>query len=579
MQARLLAALLTLLVTAASPLLVGQEESTDDDRFDIVIYGGTSAGVIAAIEASERGKRVILIEPGRHLGGLSSGGLGATDIGRKAAIGGKAREFYRRIARHYSDDAEWKHEQRSAYRSGRQRAGEDTLWTFEPSVAESVFRKWLATTSTRLLEGERLDRDEGVTLHEGRIASMRLESGRVLTAAVFIDATYEGDLLAEAGVSYHIGREASRIYGETLNGVQTGQATKHQFLLDVDPWIEPGDPASGLLPGLHGGDPFPAGASADGAGDTRVQAYNFRTCLTDVAENRVAFKKPKNYDAGDYELLLRYFDAGFDRVPWHSILMPNRKTDTNNNHAFSTDFIGGSDAYPEADYATREKIVAAHRSYQEGLYWCLANEPRVARKVREEVSRWGLARDEFVDNGNWPHQIYVREARRMVGSYVMTQHECQGLRLAPDPVGLAAYTMDSHNVQRYVADGKARNEGDVQVGGFPPYPIAFGAIVPQRNECRNLLVPVCLSASHIAFGSIRMEPVFMVLGQSAATAACLAIDEAQAGGRPVAVQDIDRRQLREQLERAGQVLRWSDPLTEPVREDGTRDARSSDRDE
>ena len=307
-----------------------------------------------------------------------------------------------------------------------------------------------------------------------------------------------------------------------------------------------GDPSSGLLPRVRAG---PAGT--DGEGDRRVQAYNFRVCATDQSQNRRPWPKPDNYDQKDFELLLRNFEAGDLRLPWHPVLLPNRKTDSNNNFAFSTDDIGSNYAYPDGDYATREKIWQEHIDYQKGLLWTLANHPRVPEKVRRHFQTWGLAKDEFVDNDNWPHQLYIREARRLVSDYVMTEQNCRGLRVAEDSVGLAAYTMDSHHTQRYVsADGSVRNEGDVQVGGFPPYPISYRALVPQEAECSNLLVPVCLSASHISYGSIRMEPVFMVLGQSAATAAAVAITD------DVVVQKVSYPKLRERLLRVKQILEW-----------------------
>jgi hypothetical protein len=516
--------------------------------YDVVIYGGTSAGVTAAMQSARFGKKVILVEPGEYLGGLTSGGLGATDIGNKAAIGGISRDFYRHIKRHYDRDESWIQQSRDSYQSRRQSSGEDTMWTFEPHVAEKILHQMVAESGAELLFGERLDREQGVEKAGSTITAITTQTGKRFDGHIFIDATYEGDLLAAAGVTYYVGRESNSVYGETLNGIQTRNAVYHQFRFPVDPYRNPGDPNSGLLPYIHGGDP-----GEEGTGDSRVQAYNFRLCLTDVIENQIPFSKPSNYDPLNYELLFRNFEAGEDRIPWINTPMPNRKTDINNYGAFSSDYIGMNYDYPEADYQRREQLVEAHRDYQMGLMWALANEPRVPEPIRSEVARWGLAKDEFVKNGGWPHQIYVREARRMVGEYVMTQHNCQGRRKAPDPVGLAAYTMDSHNVQRYVSEGKALNEGDVQVGGFPPYPIAYGAIIPKREECSNLLVPVCLSASHIAFGSIRMEPVFMVLGQSAAVAACQSIDEENP------VQAINRDALKQSLIEMGQFLEWKEP--------------------
>jgi hypothetical protein len=519
-----------------------------DESFDIVIYSATPGGVTAAIQARRMGKTCVLIEPGKHVGGMTSGGLGATDIGNKGAIGGLAREFYRRIKSHYDQPQAWKYETAEAYRSTRQRPGEDTMWTFEPHVAERVFRTMLTEAGVRVVFGQRLDLARGVQKEGTRIAAIRMEGGQVYRGAMFIDASYEGDLLALAGVSYHVGREANATYGETLNGVQTRNATKHQFTHRVDPFVTAGDPSSGLLLGVHGGEP-----GEEGAGDQRVQAYCFRLCATDVPANRRPWPKPADYDERRYELLLRNFEAGDHRIPWNPILMPNRKTDSNNNYAISTDNIGMNYEYPNGDYATREKIIREHESYQQGLMWTLANHPRVPEKVRRHFQTWGLAKDEFTDHGNWPHQLYIREARRMIGQLVMTQHHCQGRQVAPHSVGLAAYTMDSHNVQRYVRDGAAINEGDVQVGGFPPYPIGYGAIVPQESQCTNLLVPVCLSASHIAYGSIRMEPVFMVLGQSAATAAVQAMEQ------QTSVQKICPAQLRERLLADRQVLEWAGP--------------------
>jgi FAD-dependent oxidoreductase family protein len=494
------------------------------EPYDIVVYGGTSAGVAAAVQAVRMGKSVVLIEPGRHLGGLTTGGLGATDIGNKEAIGGIAREFYRRLGRHY---------------------GTAEAWTFEPHVAETVLGAMLKEARVPVVLGERLDLEQGVRKEGGRIAAIVMESGRPFAGHVFIDATYEGDLMAKAGVAYHVGRESNATYAETLNGVQTRMARYHQFKVPIDPYMVAGDPGSGLLPGIHAGGP-----GEEGSGDRRIQAYNFRMCLTNAPAGRMPFPQPDGYNPLRYELLLRYLKAGHWTVFGLSTPMPNQKTDTNNKGAFATDNIGMNYDYPEGDYATRQRIIDEHTCYQQGLMWFLANDPRVPEKVRKEVGQWGLPRDEFTDNGGWPQQLYIREARRMISDYVLTQHDCQGRKKAEDPVGLAAYTMDSHHVQRYVQDGRVLNEGDVEVGGFPPYPIAYRSIRPRRSECTNLLVPVCLSASHIAFGSIRMEPVFMILGQSAATAAAMAIDT------NAAVQEVNVTDLMRRLQRDGQVLAW-----------------------
>jgi hypothetical protein len=532
-------------------LAASTAHSADDATYDLVIYGGNASGVVTGVQARRMGKTAVVIEPGQHLGGLTSGGLGATDIGNKGAIGGISREFYQRVKQHYAHPAAWVYERPESYRSGRgsETAQEDAMWTFEPHVAEKILHDFCREAGVVVVKGERLDLSGGVETKAGRIASIKMESGKVFRGKIFVDATYEGDLMAKAGVSYTVGREANSQYDETLNGVQVKNATKHQFTKPVDPYIRPGDPASGLVPGVHGGSP-----GADGEGDKRVQAYNYRLCATDRPENRLPWPKPAGYDEKQYELLLRNFEAGDLRLPWNPVLMPNRKTDSNNNFAISSDNIGMNYDYPDGDYATREKVIEQHVAYHQGLMWTLANHPRVPQSVRQHFTTWGLAKDEFTDTGHWPHQLYVREARRMVSDYVMTQHNCQGRAAAEDSVGLAAYTMDSHNVQRYVnAEGHARNEGDVQVGGFPPYAISYRSIVPKESQCQNLFVPVCLSATHISYGSIRMEPVFMVLGQTSATAAAMAID---AG---TSVQKVDYEKLKERLLADKQVLVWTGP--------------------
>jgi hypothetical protein len=538
-------------------VLAGEVETAD-----IVIYGGTSSGIIAAIQAERMGKKVVLIEPSTHLGGLTTGGLGATDIGNKSAIGGLAREFYHRVWQHYQNDAVWKRETREQYskRNVHNEPKDQTMWMFEPHVASQIYRELLAEAHIKPITGERLDRQHGVKKSSGagsgdprtardrrptRIESITMESGREFAATVFIDATYEGDLMAAAGVSFHVGREANAVYGETLNGVQPKQNVKnHRFVKSVDPHLKLGDANSGLLPGIR-----VTKLPPDGSGDDEVQAYCYRLCTTDVAENRRPWPKPAGYDPFRYELLLRNFEAGDKRAPWHPLWMPNRKTDTNNNGAFSTDYIGGNYVYPNADYAARDRIIEDHKSYQQGLLWTLANNPRVPEAVRAEFNRLGMAKDEFVDNDNWPTQLYVREARRMIGAYVMTEHNCRGEKVVEDSIGMGAYGMDSHNCQRYVtADGHVQNEGDVEVGGFKPYPISYRSIIPKPEQCENLLVPVCLSSSHIAYGSIRMEPVFMILGQSAATAAAIAIDD------DVAVEKVPYGKLRARLQDDRQTL-------------------------
>lgn len=524
---------------------------------DIVIYGGTSAGLMAAAQAQRLGKTAIVVEPGTHIGGLTTGGLGWTDIGNKAAIGGLARDFYRRIKKKYDEPGRWVQESKEDYFTRRRSPNsmnEDAMWTFEPKVASEVFRDIIAEHKIELVAGARLDRrpGKGVVKEGGRISAIVTEDGRRFEGAMFIDATYEGDLMAVAGVKYTVGREANAVYGETINGVQARNAKSHQFPegANVDPYVRRGDPSSGVLPGID-----PKGPGEEGSGDHRVQAYCFRMCLTEAPENMVAIAKPEGYDEREYELLLRYIESGKYHKPESKYdPLPNKKTDTNNHGAVSTDYIGMNYDYPEGDYATRERIIRRHEVFQLGYLWTLQNHPRMPEDLRDWYRRWGLPKDEFADNGHWTPQLYIREARRMIGGVVMTEHHCRGEKKADDPVGMGAYNMDSHNVQRYItAEGFARNEGDLQVG-VPPYPISYRAIVPKKDECENLFVPVCLSASHIAYGSIRMEPVFMILAQSSATAAAMAID-----GK-TAVQDVPYGRLRERLVADGQVLEWTGPL-------------------
>ncbi len=536
-------------------------------KYDVVIYGGTSGGISAAIQTSRMGKSVVLIEPSRRLGGLTTGGLGATDIGNKQAIGGISREFYRNIKEYYANPANWKWQSREEYQQDRNDPVQDAMWTFEPSAALKVYEKMIGPENIDIIYGERLNRQDGVIKKGTRIIQITMESGRSFKGKMFIDATYEGDLMATAGVSYTIGRESNSQYGETLNGVQANKtsltlrgtvsrnAYNHNFIEGVDPYIVKGDPSSGLLPFIEKDPPAP-----DGTGDMRIQAYCYRMTLTDQPENRIPFIKPEGYKELEYELLFRNYEAakgpieemysyGDPLVPWINTKMPNRKTDTNNQKGFSTDFIGQNYDYPEASYEEREKIADHHLKYQQGLMWTLAYHPRIPQKVRDVVSQWGMCKDEFTENNGWTDQLYIREARRMVSDYVMTQKHCERYDIAEDPVGLGAYGMDSHNIQRYVdSNGFVQNEGNVEAPVAGPYPVSYRSIIPKKEECTNLFVPVCLSATHIAYGSIRMEPVFMILGQSAATAACIAIDKKKA------IQDIEYQTLNSQLLKDGQIL-------------------------
>ena len=517
---------------------------------DVVIYGGTSAGCAAAVQLARMGKSVVVIEPSSHLGGLTTGGLGYTDSGNKNVVGGISREFYQILKKHYDDNANWPLEDRS--KSRLYKAPDDAQWTFEPSVAELHLNRLMKHGLVKVVMGQRLDRaaGPGVVKEAGAIRRIQMESGQVYSAKIFIDATYEGDLMAAAGVSYIFGRESAAQYGEALAGWVPKLNTKtHRFKVNVDPFVVPGDKSSGLLFGITPG-PYPK----DGAADKRLQAYCFRMCMSNVAENRVAFPKPAGYDEKLYELLFRNFEAGDIRLPLKIDMVPNGKTDTNNNYAVSTDFIGQNYDFPDASYAAREAMIRRHESYQKGLMWSLANHPRVPAEIREKMKMWGLAADEFKDNGHWPHQIYVRESRRMVSDYVMTEADCRRTRATPESIGMGSYNMDSHNCARYVTpEGFVQNEGDVQVSPGGPYKISYRAIVPKRAECTNLLVPVCLSSSHMAYGSIRMEPVFFVLGQSAGTAAAMALDNKEA------VQDVKYRQLQARLLQDKQVLDYTVP--------------------
>lgn len=518
---------------------------------DIIIYGGTSAAVVSAVQAKKSGKSVIVVSPDKHLGGLSSGGLGFTDTGDKSVIGGLARDFYHRVYLHYQDSLAWRWQKQSEYGNrGQGTVAIDgdarTMWIFEPHVAEKIFEDYVKEYDIDVRRDEWIDREKGVEKENGRIVSFTTLSGRVYRGKMFIDATYEGDLMASAGVNYHVGRESTGTYGEKWNGVQVGVLHhKHWFASNISPYVVSDDSTSGLLYGVSAEHP-----GEYGEGDNKLQAYCFRMCLSNHPDNRVAFPQPDNYNPENYELLARVFASGW-RETFHKFdPVPNRKTDTNNHGPFSTDFIGMNYDYPEASYERRKEIIREHEDYQKGLMYFLANDPKVPDEVREEMAQWGLAKDEFTDNGHWPHQLYIREARRMVGQYVMTEHDTFGEREITDPVGMGSYHLDSHNVQRYIKpDGYVQNEGDIGVAPKKgPYRISYGSLVPKKQECSNLLVPVCISSSHIAFGSIRMEPVFMILGQSAALAASLAIDKG------VAIQDLDYTLLKKALLEQKQVL-------------------------
>jgi hypothetical protein len=494
---------------------------------DLVIYAATSAGLAAAVQARRMGRTAVIVEPGTHLGGLTTGGLGMTDSGNKASIGGIAGEFYRRV--------------HSKYAGTPVTPTSPARFTFEPKIARAVFDDLLAEHGIPVYYNMRLSQ---VVKSGTRITSITMENGQAFQAPMFIDASYEGDLMDRAGVTWVTGREANSVYQETINGVQL--RNQHQFTLPVSPYRVAGSPASGLLPGIA------ATVAPNGTGDNRIQAYNFRMCLTQ-ATSRIPFPQPSGYNAADYELLLRYIQAGYTGPFYSTHIVGGGKTDSNNNGAFSTDHIGANYDYPTASYANRDSIFAEHRRYQQGLMWFLANDSRLPASIRSSTSSWGLASDEFTSTSGWPTQLYVREARRMVSDYVMIEQDCRGSRKAPDSIGMASYTMDSHNCQRVVVNGFVKNEGDVQIGVPGPYPISYRSVVPRAAQCTNLLVPVCLAASHIAYGSIRMEPVFMILAQSAATAAILATGAGQT------VQQVSYATLATRLKADGQILQWPVP--------------------
>ncbi len=509
------------LLTAA--FLLSLLSCSGKEEYDLCVYGGSSAGVMAAAAAARQGLDVVVIEPSVRVGGLTTGGLGYTDIGNKQVVRGLALDFYRRLGKHY---------------------GSLEQWTFEPSAALSVMEEYLAHPSIKTITSHHL---AAVQKEGTRIVRIRVAGADTLSirAKWFIDASYEGDLMAFSGVSYRVGREDNSEYGESWNGVQ--MLSGHQFPDGVDPYVVPGHPESGLLPGIQQGGELPAGV-----GDTLLQAYNYRICLTDSLENRIPLERPQGYDSSRYELLRRLYAAqpGITEVNRYFIwsAMPGRKTDVNNRGAFSTDMIGENWDYASASWERRQEILRAHKDYTLGLLYFTAHDPSVPRPLQEFVARWGLPKDEFQENGHWTPQLYVRECRRLVGQYVATQADCENRRVAPDGIAMAAYTMDSHNCRRIVVyrGGKpmVKNEGNVEVKGGLPYPISYRSLTPRPEECTNLLVPVCCSASHIAYGSIRMEPVFICLGQAAGLAVSVALKK---GLR--SVQEVDYRDINATLEK------------------------------
>jgi len=502
--------------------------------YDVVVYGGSSAGVIAAVQAKRMGKTAVLVNPYSFLGGMTASGLNSADVGNAASVSGLAREFFVDMGRPY---------------------GEGFTATFEPHVAEKAFNEFIARTGVPVFANERLDLKAGVVLDGRRIVAIRTESGRVFAGRMFIDASYEGDVLALAGVSYTVGRESNARYGETLNGFLRAEpgalerisdiGESDHFVKEVDPYLVPGDPASGLLPWVSGE------LLRNGEADHRVQAYNYRLILTDDPANRIPFEKPAGYRELDHELMLRNFEAGDHRLPGRLAKIPKRKIDWNTFGAVGTDMAGANYAYADADHATRLEIDRRHEVYIRGHFWTLAHHPRVPAEIRAEMQRWGYAKDEFPRNGGFPYMLYLREGRRLVSDYVMTEHHCRHERVAEDPVALASFPMDSHVVQYVVNErGFVEREGVFLKRAKGPYGVSYRSIVPKRGEAPNLFSPICVSASHVAYGSIRMEPVFMILAQAAATAASLAID------RGIAVQDVPYGELRRRLLADQVMLEW-----------------------
>ena len=531
---------------------IGCDSAKDRNRYkaDVIVYGGTSSAVTSAVQVSRMGKSVIIVSPDKHLGGLSSSGLGFTDTGNKEVIGGLAREFYQLIYQHYQDSTAWNWQKKSEYgNTGQGNPAIDgekrTQWIFEPHAAEEAFEKMIKMNNITVYREELLDREVGVNKKDGMIISIQTLSRKVFEGKVFVDATYEGDLMASAGVAYTVGREANSQYNEQWNGVQKGVFHHgHYFKDNVDPYKIPGDPSSGLLPRISTEIP-----GDNGSADNKIQAYCFRLCLTKLPENKVPITKPEGYDSSQYELLVRIADTRWDEFFDKYDPIPNFKTDVNNHGPMSFDNIGMNWDYPEASYERRKEIIKEHETYQKGLLYFLSTDSRLPLKVREKMNQWGFAKDEFVDNGYWPYNIYVRESRRMTGKYVMTENDVLCKRKVPQSVGMGSYTMDSHNIQRYVTpEGFVQNEGDLGIETKQPYQIDLGSLMPKPEHCGNLLVPVCVSCTHIAFGSIRMEPVFMILGQSAGTIASMAID------KNISIYNLTYDEILTRLESDGQIL-------------------------
>ena len=565
---RLYSFVTTLCLTCAAALAPAA-----DVVVDVAIYGGTSGGVVAAVQAARMGKSVVIIEPGRHLGGMTSGGLSAVDIGDPRTVGGITREFFTRLVARYGKKLAWDEPHKAVGGSG---GGTGGAYCVEPHVAEQVFEELVKEAGVTVLRETRLVEaaKEGPRI-SGIIVAGPDGTRREIAAKMFIDTTYEGDLMAAAGVSHTLTREGHDQYGELLAGIfyndftrprthfeqpgPNGRLPSGQGVWDrdfpLDPFVRKGDPSSGLLPLINPGEPGTPGEAAPG-----VQAYCFRLCLTTAAD-RLPIEPPPGYDPARYEIVARFIEAclanGDDMdLRWFSKHdpVPNDKYDFN-TATFGGNLPGASWGWCEASPERRQELFREHEHHQRGLLHFLATDPRVPAKVRADMRRFGLPRDEFRDTGGWPHQLYVREGRRMIGDLVMTQHHACGKRVAADPVSLGTYGIDAHEIRRIVKDGVVTREGKLAEGreGAGPYGISYRSIVPKQAECDNLLVTFALSASHVAFSSIRMEPVFMVSSQTAATAAAMAIDDG------VPVQSVEYAKLKPRLVADGQILGMPSP--------------------
>ncbi len=541
----------SLIVFLSLPLFSQEPIEKKEYKAEVVIYGGTSAAIVAAVKAKQLGNTVIIISPDTHLGGMTASGLGFTDSGNTNLIGGLAKDFYKRVYIKYQSDSEWKWQKKSDFKSKAQsnpaiNKVEKSMRVFEPHIAEAIFEDLVKENNIQVIRKEWLDRNRKIEKNGNTITSFYTLSGKKISGKVFIDATYEGDLMAASGVSFHIGREANSVYNETFNGIQKNVFHhSHNFhKYQIDPYLVKGNKDSGLLPKIA-----PTAAGENGEGDSKLQAYCYRLCLTKESQNKIAFTQPEGYNPADYELLIRLYEAGWKDTFRKFDEIPNLKTDSNNHGPFSFDNIGMNYNYPQASYEERKKIAKEHENYQKGWLYFIATDPRIPKKVQKEMQEWGFAKDEFTDNVGFPYQLYVRESRRMIGQYVMTELEVMHKKIAPQSIGMGSYNLDSHNTQRYVTDkGFVENEGDIGVEPPSAYPIDKGAILPKKEECSNLIVPVCISSSHIAYGSIRMEPVFMILAESAAQIARLALKN------NCSVQDVSYNELKDLLLKSGQVL-------------------------